>query len=388
MTCLPSLKYEILRGKERIGENLIELTCGDTKILVELGKALGADDSLSEIEKAVLSNRYDAVIVSHYHADHAGLIEYKVDCPVFIGSGAYRVFKAMNEYNGKIVGENVSTYQDGKSFKIGDIKITPYLADHSAFDSYTLLFEAKNTSVLYTGDFRLHGRKNGFNLLKRLPKTVNTLIYDGTNIGNNKRYRSEQMLENQAVEIMKRTNKPIFVLQSSTNIDRLVSIYRASKRCGRIFYEDNYTALIASSAGGKIPRPDVFNDVFAFTPKQIFGKRKDLFFEFEKRRGISQIPTNRNFVMLVRPSMLGYIQKLAEKTDLSETILIYSMWHGYKQNEDVAEFLNALRLLGVSVVDLHTSGHASSNDIELLKSTVRADEYVVVHTSAASGDVL
>ena len=54
---------------------------------------------------------------------------------------------------------------------------------------------------------------------------------------------------------MRKTDKPVFILQSGSNIDRLVSVYRAAKRSGRILYEDDYTALIASAAGGSIPRP-------------------------------------------------------------------------------------------------------------------------------------
>ncbi|MGN1104695.1 MAG: hypothetical protein ACI4QI_07475, partial [Candidatus Coproplasma sp.] len=115
--------------------------------------------------------------------------------------------------------------------RIGEIKVTPFLCDHSAYDSYMLLFEAYGQSVLYTGDFRFHGRKESLSLLSALPK----------------------------------------------NIDRLVSFYRASKLSGRIFYEDNYTAMIAGAAGGKIPRPDVFPDVYSFTPVPQRGRRKDIF---------------------------------------------------------------------------------------------------------------
>ena len=377
----PVLTYNILRGQDKIGENLIEISYGATKLLVELGKALDGGNELSEIEQTVLQTKYDAVIVSHYHADHAGLIEYKTDCPIYIGSGAYRIVKAMSEYHGKALASNIATYRNGKAFTVGGIIITPFLCDHSAFDSYMLLFEAGGKSILYTGDFRFHGRKNSDELLSRLPKKVNTLICEGTNIGNTKPCFAERELEDKLVAIMRDSQKPVFVMQSSTNIDRLVSVYRASKRSGRILYEDNYTALIASAAGGKIPRPDLFQDVFAFPPTLVRGKRKDLFFEFVNKLGLRGIVNGTKcFTMTVRPSMLGYVKKLADKTDLSGATLIYSMWNGYKENKDTAEFLSAVQSLGMNIIDLHTSGHASTEDIELLKQTVLADEYVFVHT--------
>lgn len=377
----PVLTYNILRGKDRIGENLIELTYGDTKILVELGKALDGGEQNSDLEKSVLKTKYNAVVVSHYHADHAGLIEYKKDCPIFIGKGAYSILAAINEYHGRAIANNVTTYANGKSFTVGGIKITPYLCDHSAFDSYMLLFEAGGKSILYTGDFRFHGRKDKEKLLSALPKSVDVLICEGTNIGSEKPCFTERELEDKLVDIMRKNDKPVFVLQSGTNIDRLVSVYRAAKRSGRILYEDDYTALIASAAGGKIPRPDVFDDVYAYTPCSLNGKRKDMFFEVENKRGLRAIARNRKFVMIVRSSMCGFMNKLYNSSlYIPGSTLVYSMWSGYKQEKRTAKFLACVTDMFIDIVDLHTSGHASTEDIDLLKQTVIADEYVTVHT--------
>lgn len=373
------LKYNILRGKDKIGENLIEVTFGETRILVELGKSL--DGNGGEFEKEILQKHYSAVIVSHYHEDHAGLIKSKRDCPVYIGNGAHRIIEAMSEYRGEELPSNIKTYRNRRAVYIGGIKITPYLCDHSAFDSYMLLFEAGGKSILYTGDFRFHGRKDSGKLLEALPKSVDVLIHEGTNIGKNSRTITESELENKAVEIMRSTDLPVFVLQSATNIDRLVSIYRASKRSGRIMYMDNYTSLIASAAGGSIPRPDVFEKVIAFTPRAVRGKRGDMFLRIANKRGLNAIANGtKRFTMLVRPSMSEYIKKLHCIAHICGATLIYSIWNGYKETDRMKEFLSEMKELGVNIIDLHTSGHACAEDIEILKNTVSAKEYVCVHT--------
>lgn len=375
------LKYNILRGHNKIGENLIEISYGGAIILVELGKSL--DGSGEQLEQEILNKEYSAVVVSHYHEDHAGLIKNKKDCHVYIGGGAYRVLKAMGAYRGEEMPENITQYHDRKSFGFGSIKVTPFLCDHSAYDSYMLLFEAGGQSILYTGDFRFHGRKDSHKLLSELPESVDVLIHEGTNIGKSSCTMTEAELENKAVEIMKSTDGPVFVLQSGTNIDRLVSIYRASKRSGRITYMDNYTSHIAQAAGGSIPRPDVFADVIAFTPRAVHGKRRDMFLEIINKRGLKGIANGtKRFTMLVRPSMAEYIKKLVSTAHIEGATLIYSMWNGYKENEDTAAFLNEMKALGVKIVDLHTSGHASTEDIELLKRTVNAKQTVCVHTES------
>ena len=42
---------------------------------------------------------------------------------------------------------------------VKDIKVTPLLVDHSAYNAYMLLIEAEGKKILHTGDFRNHGFK-------------------------------------------------------------------------------------------------------------------------------------------------------------------------------------------------------------------------------------
>ena len=83
--------------------------------------------------------------------------------------------------------------------------------------------------------------------------------------------------------------------------------------------------------------------------------------------------------MLVRPSMCEYIKKLISQAHVSGATLIYSIWKGYKEREKMSAFLNEMRAIGLYIIDLHTSGHASAEDIELLKQTVNAKETVCVY---------
>ena len=85
--------------------------------------------------------------------------------------------------------------------------------------------------------------------------------------------------------------------------------------------------------------------------------------------------------MLVRSSSINFIKKLNERLNLSGATLIYSMWSGYKAKDDMAQFLSAVSDLGIKIIDLHTSGHAPKEDVELLKRIICADENVLIHTN-------
>ena len=106
-----------------------------------------------------------------------------------------------------------------------------------------------------------------------------------------------------------------------------------------------------------------------------------MFFEIENKRGLKGIANGTNrFTMIVRPTMLEYLQKLFAAARYNGATLIYSIWKGYKDTEQMSEFLSAMRKLGVDVVDLHTSGHASPEAIDLIKQAVNAKKTECVHT--------
>jgi ribonuclease J len=361
------LKYKIDRGGDKIGANRIDIIYKDTNILLELGQELDTDEKLNEGQINDYSMHYDGVVISHYHSDHAGLIN-KIRCPVYMGQATHKILQIMDENMGKQPSSYYyKIYYGDKSFKIGDITITPYLCDHSAYDSYMLLFEAGGKSILYTGDFRFHGWKSPDKLLAKLPKKVNTLIYEGTNVGRDCVCIKESELAEEAAKVMlSHKDRPVFVLQATTNIDRLVSFYKASNKAKRrAVYMDYKQARVVKGTGNKhIPQPDIFDNVYEIQPKQYY---KDA-----------------NFTMFVRQSMLGYLKGLARHFDLKGGVLIYSMYNGYREGQALKDFLNEIKELGIEIVTLHTSGHASVKDIKLLLKTVKADRKKMVHSNANS----
>ena len=85
-------------------------------------------------------------------------------------------------------------FEKEKTFQIGDISITPYWADHSAFDAYSFFIEANGKNLFYSGDFRAHGRKSGvfYWFTNNAPQNIDYLLLEGTTIGRaNKPFKSE-----------------------------------------------------------------------------------------------------------------------------------------------------------------------------------------------------
>ena len=375
------MEIVIHRGENQIGGNIIEISTDKTRILLDVGRELDEEEvRLPDIDGLFDVPAFDAVFISHYHGDHIGLAYYiNKRIPLYLGEASVRIVQASDAYKNTETIHPAGFLVHGKPISIGDITVTPFLCDHSAFDSYMLLCEADGETVLYTGDFRSNGRKSFDRLLHDLPQKIDKLICEGTTLSREGYVPvTEAELEEKAVALFKETSAPIFVLQSSANIDRIVTMYRAAKRTGRIFLQELFMAELATAAGKSIPNP-AFDDVYAFITNP---KRYDALTKY-RRIGKDGIAKSR-FVMCVRSSMLRYMQSLSEQMNFDGGLLIYSMWSGYRKQPEMEAFLCACEDIGLKVVELHTSGHADADTIKRLIAHVNPTEIIPVHTENAA----
>ena len=373
------MEVKILRGQNQIGGNIVELSTSTTKILFDIGLELDDEKNktLPEIKGLFDFKGYDAVFISHYHGDHLGLA-YSInkDIPLYLGKNSFKIVQASDNYKKNTTLNPAGFLEHKKTITIGNMTITPFLCDHSAFDSYMLLCESEGEKVLYTGDFRANGRKPYDWLLSELPPKVDKLICEGTTLSRDGYIPvTEQELERQAIELFRNNTGPVFVLQSSMNIDRIVTMYRAAKQSNRVFLQELYMAEITSSIGGSIPNPS-FNDVYAFITNP---SRYDTLSKYNHKIGKKGI-SNMDFVMCIRTSMLEYIKSLSTSMSFENGLLVYSFWSGYRETEEMKNFLSECDALGLKIVSLHTSGHADSFAIQRLIETTKPDILIPIHT--------
>jgi len=383
------MKIIIHRGKNQIGGNIIEIASATTKILLDVGLELDDEKNkeLPNIDGLFNRKGYDAVFISHYHGDHIGLAYYiNADIPIYIGEKSFKIVKASDVYKGQKTLSPTGVMAHKTPIKIGVMVVTPFLCDHSAFDSYMIMVEGEGERVFYTGDFRSNGRKPFGWLLKQLPIKVDTLICEGTTLSREAyKCEKEDELEEKAVSLFSKTNGPIFVLQSTMNIDRIVTMFRAAKRCNRIFLQDLYMAEITSAVCGSIPNPIGFAEVKTFLTKPYNKEhfRYKLFDKYGAKKISKAQIVNSKFVMCVRSSMLNYIKSLCEKMPFEGGLLVYSFWDGYKKQKEMDDFLKACENMGLRIETLHTSGHADAGTIKMLIEHLNPIMIIPVHTENA-----
>lgn len=395
------MKVKIIKGTNQIGGCITEITSNKgTKILIDYGQDLASVEG-SIIPPKINWEEYSALFITHIHEDHIGLIEFipddaKVD--IYVEKVSYEVYKIYKEYVKKEKARKVKTFDLPKDFFAkadpinvdNDIIITPYLVDHSAFNAVMYYVEADGKSVLHFGDFRNNGKK-GFLLeptIKKIGK-ADLVIMEGTTLSRPtiKNYTEEELCSHIVETCQNYRN--ILVLQASTNIDRVTTMFNAAKKLKKLFVEDVFTANITKTLKAYgIPNPEFtgkkvhvyvpsnrdYEDEYGIYQKYVLPIKEEEIYTLILKKHIP-------FMLLVKSSWQEEIDKLEKNHCLENTCLIYSMWHNYREEGSTKDFIDYVEAKGVKIIELHTSGHADYSARDIVLKNLEYKQLLPIHTT-------
>lgn len=188
------MKVCIRRGTKQIGGSAVEVVAGNgQRIVLDIGLPLDAESNTPDLLPDIkgLTEKTDdliGILISHAHQDHYAAGKWiNPAIPVYMGKATKTIMEAARDCHlpSAFCFEKVETFEARKSFALGAFTITPYLSDHSAYDAYAFLIEADGRKLLYSGDFRAHGRKKKLFKanIRALPESVDVLLMEGSCLG-------------------------------------------------------------------------------------------------------------------------------------------------------------------------------------------------------------
>lgn len=370
------MKLCIHRGTHQIGGIAAEISTASTRILIDMGDELSLDPNFVSAPLNIpgvtdANGRCDAVLFTHYHGDHTGqMLRIRPEIPLYAGALAKDIMRLSSAHSWKKDEalckriETIHTFSAGVPFLIGDIQITPFSIDHSAADSYLFLIEADGKRVLYTGDFRLHGvrGKTMDKILDRRIGKVDAIITEGTTVSRTDgKTVTEWELQARVKDVLQQY-KYVFVLCATTNLDRIFALARAVPR-GKYCICDDYQKTLVETVSKH------WNGISSFyeMPKLLSFKYHPPA-RFAELGGLMFVRANSKFEAIIR------------QYDPAQSILLYSMWDGYRTKPDsnIPEFLS----LTGTWAELHTSGHASPDDLRHVIEKADPEIVIPMHTDA------
>ncbi|QDT70349.1 Beta-lactamase superfamily domain protein [Planctomycetes bacterium MalM25] len=422
------MKHTIHRGAHEVGGNCVEVIHGKTRLVLDLGlplfdkdrqaadtfryrqmtvEALGDEglmpevaglfdpdaDAVSDPVSDSLVDRPDAILLSHAHLDHTGLVDFShPDIPIFATRGTSKMMLAGKLFarQAELPRERFRQLNPGQPVTIGEITITAYGVDHSIHGAVGFLLEADGQSLFYSGDLRMHGLNHlemsrlVFDLRK---KRIDTLLVEGTHFGlPTSDPRPELQVASDIDRLVAESDSLVLACLSPQHTDRLLAFYRAAIASGRTFCIDLYTAFVMQLVHSEtdLPRPAIEHDVRVFLPKSVTkGGRLKRFAKLINAYGEDAIPVSEiiaepdRYVCIFRESMLDldFGGELPERT-----LCLYGRWMGYLEEASWKPVQRALDAAGGRLEVVHSTGHLLEEDICRFVRAVNPKTIVPIHT--------
>lgn len=400
------MKLIIHRGTHEIGGSCIEIATDSSRIIIDAGLPLEPPTGLP----IDLKPRYprvpglfgagpsiDALLLSHAHGDHSGLIaDSRPEIPVWLSQGTSKMLMAgaLFARQPEVPRERQNICHPGRTFRIGDIRVTPFNVDHSTFDALAFLVEAGGKRLLYSGDLRLHGRKPGMacELVRRISaQPLDALVMEGTHLGSGRPAcgLSERDMEIEAARRTTTTPGIALAMFSPLNLDRLVTYFRVAIRARRTLVLDPYAAFVLHLVRGQTKVPDPFSheNIRILVPRGFWNSRAGRCLATKHRANMERrhvdpaelVSAPHRWLMLFRPRMLDAVFNGALP---NESLCLYSYWTGYLAKPELTALRERIEKAGSRFITLHASGHIYAADLQRLIREFSPRMLVPIHTAS------
>ncbi|MDT8287143.1 MAG: MBL fold metallo-hydrolase [Elusimicrobiales bacterium] len=409
------MKITIHRGAEEIGGNCIELQSGNSRILLDYGAPLPKIDP--ETRKTVQATPeetvldipglygpsavpLDGIVISHTHADHFGGLFAKAISPalrVYMTPAMEALINltAKIPRGGKALEASVTHYRRGVAFNVGGFKLTPYLMDHSASESFGFLIEAGGKRVFYTGDYRAHGNRAGAfeSLLAADLGRIDLMITEGTQAAVPSGPSEPDVMKD--IQALTDGRKgALYVMCSGQNIDLISSLGGIAEKQGRYLVLDAYIVLVLEILQRFVPRrgarplkiPGVGKDYLKIINTSATGKIAHMPEYADAYRAMAPHLAgwdwlNANLdkaIIPVRTSSKSWIERHIR--NFEQAMFVYSMWNGYRVEVGFQEALDFFKSKGMPEFLVHASGHAYFSTIRKLVDNKKPRLVLPIHT--------
>ena len=382
-----------LGGLNEVGKNMYCVEHGGNIIIIDAGVRF-PENELPGIDYVIpdyaflVRNRakIKALIITHGHEDHIGGIPFllqTVHIPIIYASklSAGLIKNKLEEENLSHLA-NIKEVDADSILKIGQMKVAFFNTTHSIPDSLGLCIDTPNGRIIETGDFKVDltplGQDIEISKLARYGEEGVTLyMADSTNAEVEGQSKSERDVSKSLHEIFKDATGRIIIATFASNVHRIQQIIEAAVKYNRkilVFGRSMENAITTGRKLGYIKCPDNFIYDIETAKISAYQNLNELLIlctgsQGEPMAALSRIANNTHKVIKIIPG---------------DTVIFSS--NPIPGNlAPVTRVINSLSKQGAEVIvnsalySIHTSGHASREELKLMLNLVKHKYFMPVH---------
>ncbi len=379
-------------------------------------KGIYRDDLLSLSGRAKKEDKFvDAVLLSHAHADHADYISFlREDIPIWMGKTAKDIIESLEaERNANIefeiskfrkrphvhgaepIKREIHTFRTAHNERISvdSIEIEPVHVDHSIPGCYGFIIRTGDSTVVYSGDLRMHGNKPELTedfVARAFEAKPDMMLCEGTRIDETSSNKESDVLATCKYYIERAKDLFAFVDYSYKDVDRFSTFYTIAKSSQRRLLIDAKTArylrALSSSTSLSLPKSDD-EYIAIYKPREGSGTYDaddydDEDMEFFKQANVLTAEDVRNSQSRIIAALgSSYVQELIDIRP-SGGVYFHSTSEPFNEEGEISEakMNNWIERFGMHKVHSHCSGHASGRDLNEIVNRIGPKALVPIHT--------
>jgi ribonuclease J len=360
-------------------------------------KGLYSKEMLASTDMAYTEPEISCVFLSHAHFDHITHISFlDPNIPVCMGVGTKLFMESMEE-TGFFAdyGQHIcNKFRTGHLIKIDNLTIEPVAVDHSIPAAYGFLIHTSEGTIAYTGDLRRHGPRSDLteNFIERAKEAkLDALICEGTRMAvkETRQNFSELQVKEKTNDIVASTDKAVFTMRASRDIDRFRSFYEVAKNNNRKFVVTPKTAYLLTKLleDKHLPVPDPSKDdtLNVYYKKKKSGKYDEKDYFVWERPFMSKMVNcewvRKNQRKLIMDLDFYQFAELIDIKPQSGSQFIHSMSEPFSEEDVEDEVMhNWIDHFQMQFHQLHASGHMSRDHLIQTVKEINAKRTFPVHT--------
>jgi len=428
---MKSTKLTFYGGINEIGGNKILLEDGDTRAFFDFGMSfadeakyfcgylaprginaagdylefdllprlsgLYAKDMLKTTDIKYEKPKFDAVFLSHPHIDHIGHLPFiDENIEVYCGECTKVIIDAMQESGRTDLGEHqFRTFRTGKRLKIGGLAIEPMHVDHSVPGAYGFVVHTSNGSIIYSGDYRLHGPMAHMTrefAQKAAESNPALMISEGTRVCPKEEQviHSESRVKDESSKIVANaSSKLVIVAFYGRDIDRFKTFHEIAQENDREFVIPLKLAYLLDKLKSDpvLKIPDVMKDstILFYKKRKKTGEfAKSDYYTWERpflEKAVNYDYVHENESKLILNLDLSGFTELVDVKPAKGGHFIHSMSEPFSEEDISMDVMNRwLQHFGLRFHQIHASGHCPTKDLARIINEIQPKKLIPVHT--------